>query len=101
MLSTPSRQTDAPILDAAGLAVRYHTSPGYIRKLHAKEPSRPPPRLPIGGQRLLWRLVDVEAWESAKVAASVSAPSRQATPARRGPKSTASKAAAARSGAAA
>jgi len=78
------------ILDVAGLAARYYTSAGYIRKLHSKQPSRLPPRLDLGGRNLLWRLVDIEAWEAAK---AISTPA-SSTPARRGPKSTTAKAAA-------
>jgi predicted DNA-binding transcriptional regulator AlpA len=86
MLLTPDASASHSILDAEGLATRYHTSRGYIHKLHATDPTRLPPRLKLGGRILLWRLVDVEAWEASHVAEA---------PVRRGRKSTAAKAQAA------
>lgn len=79
------------ILDVAALAARHHTTPGYIRRLNSADPTRLPPRLFIG-RNLLWRRVDVEAWEAARVVGAPVQSALEPAPARRGPKSTAAKA---------
>jgi len=93
------------ILNVADLAARHHSTPGNIRKLNSLDPTRLPPRLALGGRVLLWRLVDVEAWEASRVVGTPTArapePEPEPAPARRGPKSTAAKARAARAAGAA
>jgi predicted DNA-binding transcriptional regulator AlpA len=49
------------------LAARYQTGLANIYQMHHRNPERLPPALHLGGRRLLWRLVDVEAWEAARV----------------------------------
>jgi len=83
-------------LDTADLAARYKTTPANIHTIHSRSPSRLPPALNLGRRKLLWRLVDVEAWESARVASRPEAPAVAPAPAPRGRKSVAAKARAAR-----
>ena len=71
-------------LDCADLARRHRTTVAHIHKLRSQAPHRLPPPLDLGGKRLIWRLVDVEAWESARVAGAI--------PKRMGRESTAAKA---------
>lgn len=64
----------APILDTAALAARWHTSPGYIRRLNSASPGRLPARILVNGDRLLWRIEDVQAFEQRAVVAATPAP---------------------------
>ncbi len=95
-------QPQPEILDVAALAARHHTTPAQIRKLNSQDPERLPPRLALGGRILLWRLVDVQAWEASKVAtARAHEAERDRAPVRRGRKSVAEKARAKRAATAA